>query len=109
MTLFVGSYTGNQTNAALVAGIPGKRLLVLRMQGSLETPGFLKLISDPGGAGQADLTPPLYLGAYGSVDVRSGRDGGLATATGKGLGLTSSLAGPQRGRGVMIWYEVVDG
>lgn len=105
--LLVSTFTSNQTNAPLVAGVPGKRILVVRVQASFETLGSLKLISDPGGASQADLTPPIYLAAYGGIDLEPGADGGLATGVGVGLGLTTALGGPSRGHGVMIWYEVV--
>lgn len=105
--LLVTTFTSNQTNASLIAGVPGKRILVVRFQASFETSGNLKLIIDPGGASQAELTPPLYLGGYGAIDLEPGADGGLVTGVGLGLGITTSLAGPSRGHGVMIWYELV--
>lgn len=108
MALAQATYSSNQTNAVLVAGVAGKRIRVTRLNASFQTNGTLDWLAAPGGAGQAALLPTLYLAAHTPIDLVFGSDGGVVTAAGDALGLTSALDGPSRGQGVMVWYELVD-
>lgn len=108
MAILTAGYTANQTNTELVAAMAGKLIRVLRVLVTFESAGTIKLISAPGLAEAADVTPLLYLGAAGLLHLDLPREQALTATRGKALGFTSSIAAAGKGQGIMIWYELVD-
>lgn len=108
MAILTAGYSTNQTNTELVAATSGKLIRILRVLASFESAGTLKLISSPGQADAADVTPLIYMASAGLLHLDLPREQALTTARGRALGFTSSIASAGKGQGIMIWYELVD-
>jgi hypothetical protein len=92
---------------ALVSAAPGKLLVVKRLIFTAGVSGNIRLQSDAGGAGEADITPKLYLAGNRILDLGLGRVWGVATGRGASLGFTTAMA-ISGSYTVVVWYEVTD-
>ncbi len=108
MAMVYGAYSAAQTNLELIPAEAGKIIRVVMLLVSSWSSAKLTLISDPGGAAQADVTPPLHFGASHVNVTRLGRSHAVPAERGKALGITLSYQGLPAEASVMVWYELVD-
>ncbi len=108
MAMVYGAYATAQTNLVLIPAETGKIIRVVMMLASSWTNAKFTLISDPGGAAQADLTPPIHFGAARPMVARLGRSLALTAERGKALGFTLSYQGLPAEASLMVWYELVE-
>lgn len=107
MAMAMVESTDSGQTAVLVAAVPGKLLVVTRLLFTSGVTGSLRVQSDPGGAGQADLTARLFLAGNRALDLAFGREWGLASERGKALGFTTQMSSSGN-YSVALWYEVAD-
>jgi hypothetical protein len=107
MTIVTGTYVTAQTNTVLVAAIAARIIRVRQMLLTTFGGTSFKLVSDPGGASETDLTPPLQSYSVPLL-LPLGRTRSVVTARGKALGVTTAFDGAATSHSVMIWYDVVD-
>jgi hypothetical protein len=108
MALFIANYSTSRTKETLIAGVAGKIILVTRIALGAGGDGMFKLLSDPNGAAEEDITPYWRVQASDTVNLVLGRRYGVAAGRGKALALTSTIGAPSQQHGIMIWYEMVD-
>lgn len=93
--------------STIVAGEPGKQIRVRRWRLSSDVSGQARLVSDPNGAGQANLTAGQYFASGQEIDVALSERDALAAATGKDLGLSVTLPGLSGDYSLCVWYDLV--
>ena len=108
MAVFKANYSTSQTKLSVVDGVDGKIILVTRVCFTAVGSGSVRLWSDPSGANEQAMTPPLRTIASETMHLIMGRRYGLAAERGKALGLSAEGSGPNESNGVIIWYELVD-
>lgn len=107
MAMAMAEFSNTGTTATLVPGVAGKLIVVTRLVFSSSAGGSVVLKSDAGGGEESDLTPRLFNPSNGVLDLRLGREQGLATQRGKSLGLTSQFS-LSTTHSVVVWYELTD-
>lgn len=107
MTLATFQYTSDPGTVVLVSATAGRRIRVLRLLVACDSAGYVQLLSDPIGGGTA-VSARLYVAAGRPMELVGARDGALAAAAGKALGLASVSTNPSAKIGLMLWYELVE-
>lgn len=91
----------------LAAGEAGRTIRMQRMIFSGTTGGTVRLVSDPGGAGQADLCPSLFFRPNVPIDLALSVIEAVAAPSGKSVGVVVTLASGSANYSVNLWYDLV--
>ena len=108
MAIFKANYSSPQTKVPVVDGVVGKIILVTRVCFTSVGSGSVRLWSDPQGASEEAMSPPLRNLSSSTMHLTLGRRYGLTTERGKSLGLSTESSGPNMTNGIIVWYELVD-